>query len=210
VTSLTIHADIAGVTPVDDSPADPVCPWCDEPVRPDETFDPINHGADRMGRDAENHRSSLMSGNGLIAFYALDPEFRLASGEHAGFTWIVTHNGSGRRCGYVRLLPGHPWYGLERHEVRSLVRVHGGITWKETLPCGECYIGFDTGHTRDLPDPELPVHPAVRMANELMAEFLGGRSEPDVRKSEIRTQEYVEAECRSLCEQAAAARKGGE
>lgn len=36
------------------------------------------------------------------------PEDVLAAGTHAGHEWQVIHNGSGYRCGYVKVPPGHP------------------------------------------------------------------------------------------------------
>jgi hypothetical protein len=124
----------------------------------------------------------------------------LAKGEHAGFQWIVTNNGSAHRCGYVRVEPGHPWYGKEWTEIDC--ECHGDVTFTEhDRPCalGEkddgYWIGFDCMHFRDLPDPLLSSdrgHRHVPFGDPFAA---------------IRTQEYVEQNCRSLCEQAAKAQE---
>jgi hypothetical protein len=122
------------------------------------------------------------------------PNDVLAKGEHLGFQWVVTHNGMGYRCGYVRVPSEHPWYG----EGDSLcVDVHGGITFSEAdIPCdapgpdNAWWLGFDCAHAGDAPDPCLQSN-----------EALWGLYRHDT----VRTQEYVEHECRSLCEQAAAA-----
>jgi hypothetical protein len=85
---------------------------------------------------------------------------------------------------------GHPWHGADEPNAD----VHGGITFSGAdVPCetpGEdnaWWIGFDCAHCDDAPDYLLPV---------LVASFhilVGG---------EVRSQEYVEGECRSLCQQA--------
>ena len=57
------------------------------------------------------------------------PERVLGSGKHEGHEWIVTHNGIGARCGYVKVEPGHPWYGVNEYDIDC--DVHGGITFAE-------------------------------------------------------------------------------
>lgn len=130
------------------------------------------------------------------------PDDVLARGEHAGFEWMVIHNGIGYRCGYVKLPPSHPWFGKADSDLD--VSVHGGITFSEhDVACGAggpddgYWIGFDCAHGFDAPDPTLP---NTRFDNMLASTFQKLYGD-----SEIRTQEYVEAECRSLCDQAAAA-----
>lgn len=126
------------------------------------------------------------------------PEGILAKGEHAGFEWMVIHNGSGFRCGYVRIPPTHPWHGKHYFDIDG-ADVHGGLTFAE--PDESCvkggpddawWLGFDCAHSGDAPDPDLPTR--------------GGRDgrRTDYDDGIVRGQEYVEAECRSLCEQAAA------
>jgi hypothetical protein len=124
------------------------------------------------------------------------PDDVLAKGEHVGFEWMVVHNAMGYRCGYVKVAPGHPWYGKDYYDVPA--DVHGGLTFAEKdVACGNggpddgWWLGFDCAHGYDLPDPALPGR------HGRMPMFGGG--------AVVRTQEYVEAECRSLCEQAQAA-----
>lgn len=119
----------------------------------------------------------------------------LGKGEHAGFAWEIVKNRMGHRCGYVRVLPGHPWFGKPYDDIPA--DVHGGLTFADPgKACdthdekAEWWIGFDCGHAGDAPDPTL-IDP-------------GGYLLPSCGDETIRTQEYVEAECRSLCEQAAA------
>ena len=122
------------------------------------------------------------------------PDDILATGEHQGFKWHVIHNGQGYRCGYVRIPAGHPWHGKDYDNIAA--EVHGGLTFAGAdVPCdapgedNDWWVGFDCAHAFDLPDPSLPTyHPSPSPYPSFMGE--------------VRTQEYVEAECRSLCEQA--------
>lgn len=120
------------------------------------------------------------------------PDDVLSKGEHLGFQWMTVHNCMGYRCGYIRLPQGHPWHGMDDCDVPA--DVHGGITFSEAdEPCDapgpdtDWWIGFDCAHAGDAPDPSLPGYRAF------LRSF-----------GTIRTQSYVEAECRRLCEQAAA------
>lgn len=123
------------------------------------------------------------------------PNDVLATGEHCGFKWQVIHNCSGFRCGYVRLPPGHPWHGLDYDSIGA--DVHGGLTFAvEDTPCDKggsddgWWIGFDCAHLGDSPDPELKKKKGVNAWSLAWDDGV------------VRSQEYVEAECRSLCEQA--------
>lgn len=132
-----------------------------------------------------------------------DPSRLLAAGEHRGFEFNITKNSMGYRCGYVKVLPGHPWFGSEIHcgaDHLDHVKVHGGITFSEPdLKCGKggadngWWVGFDCGHAWDLPDPELVELQdwQVRMHEKLSYD------------SAVRTQGYVMAQCMQLCDQAA-------
>lgn len=130
------------------------------------------------------------------------PECVLSSGFHKGFQWTTVHNTSGYRCGYIRLPEGHPWHGKHYDDVN--VEVHGGLTFSE--PDEECdapgnddawWLGFDCAHGCDAADYELPGdHHTFR---KLSGDYAGPRYAD---RGTIRTQEYVENECKSLCEQA--------
>lgn len=131
------------------------------------------------------------------------PHHVLATGEHLGFEWVVVRNFSGYRCGYVRVPVGHPWHGKHYDDVDA--RVHGGLTFAEPdLSCNKGgaddahWLGFGCAHGGDAPDPQFEVNENVNLARM----FLG---DVGSRYGVVRTQEYVEAECRSLCEQASAA-----
>ena len=137
------------------------------------------------------------------------PDDVLAEGEHLGFQWVVVNNGMGYRCGYARVPLGHPWHGKKYRDLDD-VAVHGGVTFTEAdVPCDapgadtDWWIGFDCAHAFDAPDPELARSrsdsgPSLSLLNKLLVD---GDSE----RYEVRTQAYVESECRSLCQQAASA-----
>lgn len=127
------------------------------------------------------------------------PDDVLAEGKHAGLEWVVTHNGIGYRCGYVRLPAGHPWHG-QYEDIPAAV--HGGITFADSnVPCSApgpddaWWIGFDCSHGGDAPDPSLPSPDLFNREMELLY--------PGLRGQHVWTQEEVEAQCRSLAEQAA-------
>lgn len=122
------------------------------------------------------------------------PEVVLSQGEHLGFEWMTTHNTSGYRCGYIRVPKGHPWHGQDYDAFAC--DVHGGLTFAE--PDKACekggkddawWVGFDCAHAGDLQDPDLP---AKHRESEMRYRH-GGT---------IKTQVFVEAQCRELCEQA--------
>jgi hypothetical protein len=124
----------------------------------------------------------------------------LSEGQHLGFQWVVIHNGMGYRCGYLRIPTGHPWHGTgtDCSDDTCSADVHGGITFAEAdVPCDApgvddaWWLGFDCAHAGDQPDFDLPgTHDSY---------------EHLFRYGVVRTQEYVEAECRKLAEQAALA-----
>jgi hypothetical protein len=109
----------------------------------------------------------------------------LSQGEHMGFPFMVVHNSLGHRCGYICIPKGHPWFGKDYDNIDA--SVHGGLTFAQYDDDDDesYWIGFDCAHYNDAPDPTLPS--TYRFKSDGV----------------VRTQEYVEAECRSLCEQAA-------
>jgi len=124
------------------------------------------------------------------------PEDVLSEGVHCGHEWVAVHNGMGYRCGYVKVEPGHPWYRKSDGEIDA--DVHGGLTFSEAdTPCDKggpddgWWIGFDCAQWGDAQDEALYSDPVPWP-------FRGSRT------GVVRTQEYVEAECRKLCRQAAA------
>lgn len=123
-------------------------------------------------------------------------ESTLYKGVWHGYEIQVVHNGLGFRCGYVRVPRGHPWFKADDVPVD----VHGGVTYSNFgKACDthaghdEWWIGFDTCHGGDAPDPTLPLESPYPM--------------PSYPGSEIRSQAYVLAECRALAKGAAKAER---
>ena len=130
-------------------------------------------------------------------------ERTLATGEHLGIMWQIVPNHIGYRCGYVRVGPDHPWFGKKYSDVGA--DCHGGLTFAEAgTACpthdeqAEWWLGFDCCHAGDAPDLTLIDEAGVRehYSTPSSAYFMHGT---------IKDTAYVEAECRSLCEQAQAA-----
>jgi len=131
------------------------------------------------------------------------PDRLLSEGEAYGFQWVVTHDEMGYRCGYIRLPENHPWHGCDYEIIDA--SVHGGLTFSEPGPDSGWWIGFDCAHACDAPDPALPG--GCRTRTMLAAEPTPLR--PGIFSyGKIRTQEYVEEQCKQLCEQALAASAG--
>lgn len=159
----------------------------------------------------ENVRASLLGllgGSPLVAGWGASVgEPDVWRGEHAGCFLLARRVVEiGFWCGYVGLPAGHPWYGsTERHGLDG-AEVHGGITYGEAeLPLGErvdwcCwYVGFDCSHAGDFSPGTMRTEPGVdprATATRLLASGEGGV---------YRTLDYVQAELRSLAEQAQAA-----
>lgn len=140
----------------------------------------------------------------------LYPEALLARGTHRGYEWEIIHNDFGQRCGYVRIPAGHPWHGKgyeEEDDYGEFAIVHGGITFAEPdVDCGRggaddaWWLGFDCGHYYDAPDPALPG--SERLLRD------GGDAYFLAVGAVVRTDEYVQAECERLIDEAVAAAAG--
>lgn len=125
------------------------------------------------------------------------PDSLLAKGVEAGYEWEVVHNRRGFRCGYVRVPLGHPWHGKHHPDCS----VHGDVNVARPDvggPDDGWWLGFDCNHYMDAPDPDLP---GSEFEISVRAKI------PGLAACVIRTQEYVENECRRLAQQAAAAAK---
>lgn len=75
--------------------------------------------------------------------------------EHSGFKcYILRHPLWSHLCGYIGLLPSHPYYGRKNVKSLSLV-VHGGINFGEFgkgnkgFEEGYYWLGFDCNHSSD-------------------------------------------------------------
>lgn len=144
---------------------------------------------------------------------ARHPDRVLEEGAHFGYEWIVTSNGRGFRCGYVKVPLGHPWHGQRDESELEDISVHGGLNFTEPdVAYGEFsgddgwWLGFHCAHEfYDLPDPECvsPEH-RERFSSMYDADTLEilKRLNP---KAITRDTGYVKGQCLQLCEQAAAA-----
>lgn len=106
--------------------------------------------------------------------------------EHAGYVCTIRKAPLEHLCGYVDIPPGHPWHGVGYVDIDA--DVHGGLTYSEEEE-GAWRIGFDCAHSGDYV-------PGTSFG-------LRERREGEV----YRTEAYVAAHCRSLAEQAAAAKE---
>jgi hypothetical protein len=121
------------------------------------------------------------------------PNDVLEKGEHIGHEYNIVHNRQGYRCGYIKVEPGHPWFGKGYDDINA--NVHGGLTFAAAdVACDQggadngWWLGFDCAHGGDAPDPSLP--------SEMFTPALYGT---------IKTTDYIREQCFSLCEQARAA-----
>jgi hypothetical protein len=76
-----------------------------------------------------------------------DDEPNYAFFDHNGFRCHVRRNMHLLNlCGYVNVLPGHPWYGKDYNDIEA--NVHGGLTYSAKGEFGWT-VGFDCGHFGD-------------------------------------------------------------
>lgn len=125
----------------------------------------------------------------------------------SNFEYAITHNNSGHRCGYIKMLPGHPWHGADYdNDIGSSAMVHGGLTFSESdVPCDKAgadngwWLGFDCAHGGDAFDWDL-----ASKEHRQLTKFtiLAGYT---YNQGIVRTTEYVRDQLEYLGLQAAAA-----
>lgn len=146
----------------------------------------------------------------------LGPECRLAEGDHCGYHWVVSRHWARIWAAYCRVPPGHPWHGKNWLDLSS-VQCHGGVTYSDGSLTGWWWVGCDAGHWYDLLDPELASpDPFMSMLATKLFKSISQMEELIVRRGirpdppgadqppAVRDQAYMEAQAKSLCEQAAA------
>lgn len=148
------------------------------------------------------------------------------SGVESGLKFEVVETAMGHRCGYVEIPEGHPLFGLaysqnapgktmddikdepigkrgvldiftmagrETPRVGDLFDVHGSLTFSGCRNSKtDFWLGFDCSHSGDAKDPTIMGERELALA-ERYGRFDGV----------MRTNDYVEAECRSLARQIA-------
>ena len=124
------------------------------------------------------------------------PDEVISQGKYRNIKWVVVHNGTGYRCGYCRVPPGHPWHGADCDQAGP--EVHGGVTFAQAdIDCGNeqdgggWWLGFDCAHAGDAPDPKLPGG-SLTVSTALRLGYTPGV---------VRSTEYVEQQCYSLIDQ---------
>lgn len=121
---------------------------------------------------------------------------------HKSLPCVVILTSMGHRCGYVGVPETHPLFGKDWGDVD--VDVHGGLTYAEPsgdgYPKGVAYptwwFGFDCAHSWDAPDMDALEKFLPTAQFKRVSQWAHAYSE-----SEVRSQAYVEAECRSLADQ---------
>jgi len=128
--------------------------------------------------------------------------------EHAGLKCAVTQNMEGaNRCGYVRVPPSNPAYGMDFEYVQNIT-VHGGLTFGELEPCEHedgqgWWFGFDCAHAFDAKyDPEARVEDMTTQEGKFMLQLRDQLR--FLRLGHYWTHEEVMAETMELAEQLAA------
>lgn len=131
---------------------------------------------------------------------------------------LIVRNHMGALCGYVGVLPGHPWHGKDYDAVEPHPSVHGGLTFASFCqegaedgpgichvpapgrPPNVWWLGFDTAHFQDLvPGLEEAIGMTFKTLTDLEAYMSTEKGSPWGKR--YRTFEYVQNECRDLAKQ---------
>ena len=146
-----------------------------------------------------------------LQFKISRPESVLEEGYRHDFEWAIIYNSMGYLCGYLKVEPGHPWYGLEYSDIDAIA--HGDeLNYSQPdVPCGGegsegvgpdsdngWWVGFHCGGCFDLPRLEWASEghrEMVLIVRRIMKEL--GR--------EI-TVDYVKGELNALASQAVLAK----
>lgn len=130
--------------------------------------------------------------------------------EYKGFPCVVLFMPMGYRCGYVGIPKNNKYYKKKYDDIQ--VDCHGGLTYSEGKLFGQedkdvWWIGFDCGHFIDGFDSETfyshydedlkTMEPISR--NAYMDSL--GKMFDICSEYPVRTQEYVENECRKIVDQ---------
>lgn len=117
-----------------------------------------------------------------------------AEGAASGLRFMVWELPTGYRNGYVEVPPDHPFFGKEFDHIAADLEVHGGLTFSGSIYTDtDWWLGFDCHHWLDKPDPTI--------VGGAHLPFLG--LFPSDNFGEIRSNAYVENECRGLARQIA-------
>jgi hypothetical protein len=130
-------------------------------------------------------------------------------GQYKGYDYLITFIDVGHRCGYIAISPDHPLYSSELYplkktkiSIEDLLEVHGGVTFFDTPhlindhKCGDKWIGFDSGHCWDIPDIKF-----LRLYFPLSSSWRSGFYYADIPEASLKTQKYMEEQCKLLINQ---------
>lgn len=84
-----------------------------------------------------------------------EPDKAMWTDEATGLACLILRNETGALCGYVGVHVGHPWYGVDRWEIRSH-GAHGGVNFSRERQ-RLWWLGFDCSHAFDLSPALLAV-----------------------------------------------------
>jgi hypothetical protein len=126
--------------------------------------------------------------------------------EHKGYKCVCVFNAGGFRCGYVSVDNTHPYYGKNYTEDGpDNIMCHWGLTYSGNGShfCTDndvsWWFGFDCGHYEDGVDFDTAKNYAIISDKEYLIgkEFSVALNE----ESSIKTQEFVEENCKMIVEQ---------
>lgn len=127
--------------------------------------------------------------------------------EYKGYPCVVMFMLWGcHRCGYVWIMKGLKYYGKEYDEL-VMIDCNGGLTYAEDNLFGQddkdmWWIGFDCAHAWDARDFKTGRRYAAADPEELKSiEYLAELDRKYDTGGEVRTLEYVEAECKRILDQ---------
>jgi len=120
---------------------------------------------------------------------------------HTEYTCVIVCTSLGHRCGYVGIPSTHPLYEVAYMDVDD-IEVHGGLTYSgfgdfeypvfQNVKNAKWFLGFDTGHYVDAPDPEILK--MFDVPTQLFPSF-------HHTKSTVKTNDYCINEVKKLAEQ---------
>ncbi len=134
--------------------------------------------------------------------------------EHKCYKCVCVFNAGGFRCGYVSVDNTHPYYGKNYTEDGpDNIMCHWGLTYSGNgshfYTDDDCYwwFGFDCGHYEDGVDFDTAKEYAIVSDKEYLIgkEFSVALNDGAL----IKTQEFVEENCKMIVEQLIAVEKRG-
>lgn len=139
--------------------------------------------------------------------------------EHKGYKCACVFNAGGYRCGYVAIDESHPYYKKDySDEGPNEIMCHWGLTYsgygKHFCEDNDnlWWFGFDCGHYCDGTDYETAKKYGIITDTEYLIgkEFSAELSDSLDENIFVKTQEFVEENCKMVVEQLIAVKKKGD